>query len=283
MNNIKVQGNLIFDVGMHNGKDTRFYLDKGFNVIAIEASPISCIDAEKMFANEITSGQLKIYNKAISDTKGTVTFVRYKNHDDWSSIVPDWNRSMYKEEVETFQIETTNIDEIIEKEGLPYYIKIDIEGSDILCLNALKKIDHLPKYVSVELLSINNLKTDNKPDYLEILCTLRSLGYTKFQLVDQSKHDSTVCPKPAREGNYIDTKFDGFSSGLFGKELPDNWVTIDDVIFDYLLYAGKQVEYKVENEIHGLKKRFSSSFFNPTVRLQQKLDVNGWFDVHATY
>jgi hypothetical protein len=32
--------NLIYDVGMHTGQDTEFYLAKGFNVIAIEANPL---------------------------------------------------------------------------------------------------------------------------------------------------------------------------------------------------------------------------------------------------
>ena len=30
---------LIYDVGMHKGEDTEFYLRKGFRVIAIEADP----------------------------------------------------------------------------------------------------------------------------------------------------------------------------------------------------------------------------------------------------
>ena len=30
--------NLVFDIGMHLGADTEFYLKKGFNVIGFEAS-----------------------------------------------------------------------------------------------------------------------------------------------------------------------------------------------------------------------------------------------------
>ena len=30
---------LIYDVGMHNGDDTAYYLHKGFRVIAIDANP----------------------------------------------------------------------------------------------------------------------------------------------------------------------------------------------------------------------------------------------------
>lgn len=31
--------NLIYDVGLHRGEDTDFYLKKGFHVVALEANP----------------------------------------------------------------------------------------------------------------------------------------------------------------------------------------------------------------------------------------------------
>ena len=31
---------LIFDIGMYDGSDTRYYLNEGFRVLAIEANPI---------------------------------------------------------------------------------------------------------------------------------------------------------------------------------------------------------------------------------------------------
>ena len=33
---------VIFDLGMHNGDDTAFYLSRGFNVVALEANPALC-------------------------------------------------------------------------------------------------------------------------------------------------------------------------------------------------------------------------------------------------
>ena len=33
------QDDLIFDVGLHRGEDTEFYLKKGFRVVAFEANP----------------------------------------------------------------------------------------------------------------------------------------------------------------------------------------------------------------------------------------------------
>jgi hypothetical protein len=35
-----MDGNLIYDFGMHDGADTDYYLRKGFRVVAVEADPL---------------------------------------------------------------------------------------------------------------------------------------------------------------------------------------------------------------------------------------------------
>ena len=149
---------LIFDIGMHNGRDTEFYLNKGFKVVAIEASPKAVDVAKIKFDSFIKSGQLIIINKAISESNTPVQFKRYIGHDDWSSVVDNWNESMYSEEYEKYEVQTTNVDQIITEVDVPYYMKIDIEGSDVLCLNALLKVEEKPQFISVELLTIKNLE-----------------------------------------------------------------------------------------------------------------------------
>jgi len=52
---------LIFDIGMYDGSDTRYYLNEGFRVLAIEANPVLVQRArELLFQDEIKSGRLKI-------------------------------------------------------------------------------------------------------------------------------------------------------------------------------------------------------------------------------
>jgi hypothetical protein len=36
---------LIYDVGLHLGEDSEFYLKKGFNVVAVEANPVNAAEA----------------------------------------------------------------------------------------------------------------------------------------------------------------------------------------------------------------------------------------------
>ena len=277
------ESDLIYDIGMHNGRDTAFYLAKGFKVLAVEASASYCELAKNNFATFIEKGQLTICNAALAEQEGEVVFRKYKGHDDWSSVVPQWNDSMYKEEYEEERVKAISIKNLIAQHGCPYYMKIDIEGSDHVALQGMLEVKERPQFVSVELLSVNNLKGRPDVDFLEILCLLRALGYTKFQIVDQSKHEKTVCPKPSREGEYVDFKFDGYSSGLFGKELPNNWSNIDEVAFQYLLYSGKQQSGHLSYYQKGIRRKMIDRLGHPEIVMEGTLDPYAWFDIHATF
>ena len=46
------QNDLIYDIGMHKGEDSEFYLRKGFRVVAFEANPeliASCAQRRREF------------------------------------------------------------------------------------------------------------------------------------------------------------------------------------------------------------------------------------------
>ena len=61
---------LIYDLGMNNGDDTDFYLKRGFEVVAVEANPALCQQAEERFAEAIAAGKLTIVKAAIGDHDG---------------------------------------------------------------------------------------------------------------------------------------------------------------------------------------------------------------------
>src|SRR5262249_13256689 len=56
--------------------------------------------------------------------------------------------------------------------GTPFYMKIDIEGNDALCLRDLRGRE-LPKYISVEAGGVDNLNA------------LHELGYSRFKCISQ--------------------------------------------------------------------------------------------------
>ena len=55
-----MQEDLIYDVGLHKGEDTEFYLRKGFRVVAIEALPALCDIARQRLHEYVDSGHLNI-------------------------------------------------------------------------------------------------------------------------------------------------------------------------------------------------------------------------------
>ena len=64
------RNNLVFDVGLHRGEDTRFYLAKGFDVVAVEAMPDLARRAAEELRDYVDSGQLVIENVAIAEEAG---------------------------------------------------------------------------------------------------------------------------------------------------------------------------------------------------------------------
>lgn len=53
-----IEPDLIYDVGLHDGQDSAYYLSKGYRVVAIEASPDFAQHAEQQFRAEIAAQRL---------------------------------------------------------------------------------------------------------------------------------------------------------------------------------------------------------------------------------
>lgn len=259
---------LIFDVGMHVGRDTEFYLRKGFRVVAVEANPDLAERAGTQFSAEIASGQLTVVNKAVVDSDAAqVEFYVNEKKDDWGTTHPDWNRSLNKQ-YRSIQVPAVRFDQLIKEFGVPYYLKIDIEGADASCLTGCLRQAARPKYISVELMTPNNL-AGHSADAMEILCCLRALGYNRFQISDQSRLKSVRCQNPPLEGNFVDFQFDGHSSGTFGRELQLKSYTIDEISELYLNWFYR-------------RKTGSWFSFGSAKQSQTPFHDKGWFDVHAT-
>jgi len=91
--------NLIFDVGMHNGDDTAYYLHRGYRVVSVEADPTLAAAAEIRFSSAIADGHLKIVNKAITASRGEVDFwicdalTVWNSFDRTMATRKEWNRT----------------------------------------------------------------------------------------------------------------------------------------------------------------------------------------------
>lgn len=250
-------GNLIFDVGCHRGEDSRFYLRKDFRVVAVEANPALCRELRHTFSREMASGQFVLVEKAIAEVSGEVEFFVNSAHSIWGTIRREF-AERDRVNFSTIAVPSVTFNSLLHCYGVPRYLKIDIEGADVLCLESLLAESDRPDFVSFE----SDRKTISALN--SGLSLLMRLGYRRFQLVDQKAVQKQEQPFPAREGRYADCGIAPDGSGLFGRELPGSWLSPSGFIARYLLVMA-------HDRLAGLARRCALP----------NLIRGSWYDIHA--
>jgi FkbM family methyltransferase len=259
---------LIFDVGMHLGEDTEFYLKKGFRVVGIEADPSHCAAVADRLRDWLENGNLIIVNAAIAERSGRISFYRNVDNSVWGTAEPDWveRNARFGTRVERIEVDAVPMTEIIAAHGVPYYMKVDIEGRDMLCVEALRCFRDRPKYLSVESNKLSLAAVRAEFDLMT------ELGYRKFKVVAQHVVSNQIPPNPSLEGRYADWRFAHGSSGLFGEEAPGQWLDAESAV---RLYRPIFLAYRMVGDkplirvarVRNLLKRFGFTA--------------GWYDTHA--
>ena len=116
MASTQVVKDLVYDVGMHNGNDTAFYLHHGFRVIAIDANPWAVDAAKRRFRSELTSRRLTILNVGIAETAGTGTFWICEGVSEWSSFYQK-TASRLGQKHYAIEVETRRFSDILDEHG----------------------------------------------------------------------------------------------------------------------------------------------------------------------
>lgn len=279
---------LIFDIGMHQGEDTDFYLRKGFRVVGIEADPELARLCRARFERQLPEGKLTLIEGAVvtrpqDGYSAMVRFFRNRDKTDWGTVQPDWaarNRQLGTR-VEVIEVPAVDLVEVIKSHGVPYYMKIDIEGADWVCLAALARFRQRPAYVSLE-----SSKTSLAGIRSEI-DVLTALGYDRFQAIEQSSLPAKQRPpSPAREGRYAPQSFPPGSSGLFGAELPGPWRTREQIMrqyrwirLGYYLVGDTGIMWRWRIPGTSLARRAVRRILQAVTGAP----VPGWYDTHARY
>jgi len=267
-------GDLVFDIGMHNGDDTAYYLARGYRVVAVEASPVMCAAAQERFAREINSSQLSVRNIGIAESRGEMDFW-VSSHTEWSSFHAE-NATKGGAQAASIEVKTIPFEQLIEEEGTPFFVKIDIEMNDSLCLRSLATTKSRPAFLSIE--SSVNADADIK--------LLENLGYSYFKCVRQNDlreitPRNVVYQEELRRGlvaletrprligrvlrrlHYRRRSLNGWSfnhgsSGPLGVELPGRWLSSEEML----------------------------SVWHQLIAYDLRLDSGGlgeWFDIHAAH
>jgi len=259
---------IIYDVGAHKGEDTDYYLKKGFRVVAVEANPTLAQGLRDRFPAALASGQLTVVASAIAEQDGEVTFFLNENTV-WGTIYPTWaerNEKMGSHNT-AVTVPAVSFGRLLREHGVPHYLKIDIEGADMLCVQGLAPAALKPAFVSIE---------SNKTSWKNLVAEfdeLRKLGYTRFKVVNQVGIPEQKEPQPAREGLYAGHQFPEGSTGLFGDDLPGKWVSRQRAL---LTYAFIFMHYALLGD-NTFGKRIAG-------RLPLKVFLKvipGWYDTHA--
>jgi FkbM family methyltransferase len=247
---------MIFDIGMHNGNDTAYYLAKNYDVVAVEANPEWCKVAEKRFHDEIAAGRLIVHNVGIAEQDGTLEF--------WVSDYSEWS-SFHKEQAarggvaaHPVSVPTMRFADLLNKYPAALFAKIDIEQNDILCIRDLEQCSSLPTYVSSELSFEGTEAATN-------IQLLAKLGYREFKCIRQNDFRE-ITPEnmrwqgamrkimaragshrvpPTERGSLLlmvlqrlhyrlrrtnGWRFAGGSAGPLARELPGRWMSPDEML-----------------------------------------------------
>lgn len=264
---------LVFDVGFHKGEDTDFYLKKGFRVVAVEANPMLHAAGTERFQAEIASGQLTLLNVAIAAQEGPIRFFINTRVSEWGTISEEFvarNVELGAPSEET-TVPGVRFERVLADYGVPYYLKIDIEGADLLCLRGLLQFSARPAHLSLE---------SNKTSWEKLLAEfemLRGLGYGRFKVVNQETVPAQVCPRPALEGRYVEHRFPYGSSGAFGEEAPGEWLSHGQALARY-----RKIFWQYR--LFGDSGWFTSRTLRRPLlwRLIRYLPRPDWYDTHAT-
>lgn len=205
----------IFDLGMNNGDDTAYYLKLGYRVVALEANPALCDKASQRFAAAVADGQLTIVHAAIWERSGQTSFLVNLDNDHWSSIDPGW-AGREDSACQRIDVRCVTLPELFDTFGVPWYLKIDVEGVDHVVLDQLRGCPLLPARVSVEDCRFGF-------DYME---TLAACGYDGFKLLDQSSVAGRTDPGC---GHVFPTG----SSGPLGDRIEGDWLPYTEMVDHY--------------------------------------------------
>lgn len=153
---------VVWDIGACIGDHTRFYLDNGKKVVAVEPNPL----AFKCLAHNCPEATL--LNVAASDAPGVLRFITTENAGA-SRIVPDGPM-----EVSAVRMDDLDL-------PAPQFVKIDVEGWEHEAIAGMKNTllaNHPLMFIEINAgaLAANGRNHDG------IVTLLKSLGYTNFRI-----------------------------------------------------------------------------------------------------
>ena len=134
-------GDLVFDIGAHAGNRVRAFASLGCRVVAVEPQPDFAKLLRALFGR---SSQISIVQAAVAGATGRSVLSLSERTPTVTTLAPTWRNARARDPDfarvqwnRQIEIETTTLDGLIDRFGLPAFVKIDVEGSEPAVLAGL--------------------------------------------------------------------------------------------------------------------------------------------------
>jgi FkbM family methyltransferase len=210
---------LVYDVGMFNGDDTAYYLEKGSRVVGVEANPHLIPGLTKRFSSEIGQKRLVIENVAVAEAEGEVELFIAGDDKPQSSLTRRV-LDLHNVPVTSTRVRGMTLSGLVERHGTPTFMKIDVENADLIALRDLASHGIKPSDISVE------------AHHIDTIVQLYNMGYARYCFINGKTVSTRFANARVRrvDGNHIPFNFTLHSSGPFGEDFDEPWLSFEQAM-----------------------------------------------------
>jgi FkbM family methyltransferase len=136
-------GDLVFDLGAHAGNRTRAFAAMGCRIVAVEPQPDFAQLLRLLYAR---SPVVEVIEAAVASVPGQTPLFISERTPTVTTIAAPWHEARAREPDfsgvrwdRRIDVRTTTLDLLIDRFGMPAFVKIDVEGSEPAVLAGLSR------------------------------------------------------------------------------------------------------------------------------------------------